>query len=91
MAKGRVHQAISRLNPLNMKRGTLQIGSNCFAPDCDSPLDTLSFVTSGRFPVARAVSFPSARSPNEEGVSGLSLSQSNPSFCATPAPRAGRR
>lgn len=36
-----VHQAISRLNPLNRKRGTLQIGGNCFAPDCDSPLDTL--------------------------------------------------
>lgn len=33
------HQAISRLNPLNRKRGTL--GGNCFAPDCDSPLDTL--------------------------------------------------
>ena len=44
VANGTVHQAISRLNPLlnrNRKRGTLQIGGNCFAPDCDSPLDTL--------------------------------------------------
>ncbi|CAI8595411.1 unnamed protein product [Vicia faba] len=35
----------SHLSPqtpkLNRKRGTLQKGGNCFAPDCDSPLDTL--------------------------------------------------
>lgn len=41
VANGTVHQAISRLLNRNRKRGTLQIGGNCFAPDCDSPLDTL--------------------------------------------------
>lgn len=53
-----VHQTIYRLNPLNRKRGTLQIGgviaSHLTVIALSIPY--WSFVTSGRFPVARAFS-----------------------------------
>ncbi|PNY03576.1 hypothetical protein L195_g026909, partial [Trifolium pratense] len=53
---------------LNRKRGTLQKGGNCFAPDCDSPLDTLlvgALLVVAAFPSLEP--FPSARSPTPGG------------------------
>nr|GEZ45259.1 hypothetical protein [Tanacetum cinerariifolium] len=68
-ANGTVHQAIFSLHSLNRNRATLQIGL------ITSHLTVIAllipywiFVTSG---LSSLEPFPSARSPNEEGVSGL--------------------
>ena len=68
-ANGTVHQAIFSLHSLNRNRATLQIGlitSHLTVIALSIPY--WSFVTSG---LPSLEPFPSARSPNEEGVSGL--------------------
>lgn len=58
---------------------------NCFAPDCDSPLDNLIEALSLVAGFLSLERFPSARSLNEESASGLSLGKEpGSSFCATP-------
>ena len=92
--RGERNGSSSHLSPqppkLNRKRGTLQKGGNCFAPDCDSPLDTLlvgALLVVAAFPSLEP--FPSARSPRRVLVVYHLVNNANPSFCATP--RAGRR
>lgn len=93
VANGTLLKAISHLNPRHIQKGTLLLGliaSHLTVIALSIPY--VRFVTSGRFPVALALS--RCTEPQERRcvwfiIGSITLPAS--SFCATPTQRAGKR